>query len=87
MAREDVFVRDPQFDAYSVNELRQRLQISGRPERARAIGALARRAASDETLQDEIFAKLQDPELRAERVTGTISLAHIALACLLIAAG
>lgn len=86
VAREDIYVHDPQFDGYSTEELRRQLDVGGKPNRARAIGALARRAARDESLHDEIFAKLADPTIRAQRFMGTISLAHIAMACLWIAA-
>ncbi len=50
------------------------------------MGALARRAGREEDLMAEVVANLEDPKLREERVMGTISLAHIGVACLLLAA-
>jgi hypothetical protein len=84
--REQLLVSDAQFDTYSVDQLRELLGVGKRMERARAMGALARRAGREEPLLAEVVEKLEDPAMRDERVMGTISLAHIGVACLLLAA-
>jgi hypothetical protein len=84
--REELFVRDAQFDAYPIDRLRELLKTGKRMERARAMGALARRAGREEGLLSEVVNQLEDPTVRDERVMGTISLAHIGVACLLLTA-
>ncbi|MGA9520470.1 MAG: hypothetical protein WBV82_03345 [Myxococcaceae bacterium] len=84
--REPIFESDAPYDDLSTDVLRQRLRGT-KPERARAVGALARRAAKVSELEPEVLAALEAPEHRSMRYMGTISIAHIGVACLWIAGG
>ncbi len=79
---EDLFIADPTYDALPDDRLRELLRSGTKSERARAMGALARRAASNPSLRAEVLAALTDPDHRAMRIMGTISIAHIGVACL-----
>jgi hypothetical protein len=83
--REEIFVVDPPVDAHTTGQLREAIQSGNVAERARAMGAVARRAAREAALLDEVIALLSDPMLRQLRYMGTVSIAHIGVACLAIA--
>lgn len=84
---EDIFASDAGFDGKSTDELRRLLKSGNRSERARAMGAIARRAATNESLADEVVSLVQSPEARAQRFMGSVSLAHIGVACLAASGG
>lgn len=79
--RERIFVTDPAYDQLDLQVLRERL-LSTKTERARAMGALARRAGRDASLRPIVWALLKLPAIRDYRTMGTVSLAHIGVACL-----
>jgi hypothetical protein len=81
--RDQIFNSDPVFDARSNDELLRNLVVGPISHRARAAAVLGRRAASDPSLRVAVLTAIEDPALRGRRVMGTISLSHIAFACLL----
>jgi hypothetical protein len=83
--REDIFVADLSVDARTSDQLRETVGTGNAAERARAMGALARRAACEPALLDEVIALISNVELRQLRYMGTVSVAHIGVACLAIA--
>jgi hypothetical protein len=80
--KDPIFKADEPYDALSTQQLRQLLNKGTKPERARAMGAFARRASMDATLRDEALAAISDQTNRTLRVMGAISIAHIGVACL-----
>ena len=78
---EDILVADDVYDGLATDRLRELLESGTTPERARATGALARRAARDDSLRPEVLEVLMGPDLRGMRLMG-ISIAHIGVACL-----
>jgi hypothetical protein len=83
--REAIFVADPSVDAHTSDQLREAIGTGNAAERARAMGALARRAAGEPALHDEVIALIASVELRQLRCMGTVSVAHIGVACLAMA--
>src|SRR5262249_23575389 len=65
--REDILSSDPEFDTLPSDRLRWLLRNGTKTERARAIGALARRATDDPILQAEVVEAVADPDHRAMR--------------------
>ena len=81
---EAMFVADAQYDAMSTLQLRSLVRGGPKPERARAMAALARRAAVDVEVRRDVLDMISDADYRSTRFMGTISLAHIGVACLLL---
>lgn len=82
--RDHILVTDPPYDALDTASLRARLRAT-KMERARAIGALARRAAREPQLVEEVLELLASEPCRQYRTMGSISLAHIGVASLWLA--
>ncbi len=79
--RDPIFDADPAYDAMSLDELRAKT-ASG--DRARALGALSRRSATDASLEAEVLAALRDPINRTTKIMN-VPIAHIGMACLWLA--
>jgi hypothetical protein len=79
--REPIFVADEPYDTLPTERLQDLLKAGTKGERARAMGAFARRAARETGLRDSLFAALADPANRSLRFMGTVSIAHIGVAC------
>jgi hypothetical protein len=76
-----IFNADAPYDAFPTERLRELLAKGTKPERARAMGALARRAGHDRAVWDECLAAIENPIHRGLRLMGSISIAHIGVAC------
>jgi|SRR4051794_25235397 len=67
----------------SAEALQEKLRNSGIIERVRAIAALARIYGHDAAVTDTLLQAIRDPINKSARAMGTISVAHIGIACLL----
>jgi hypothetical protein len=79
---EDICTRDDEYNHLSVDALEEKLESQSIIVRARAIAALARYAAREESLVGHVLAALTLPQNLEGKITGTVSVSHIGFACL-----
>jgi hypothetical protein len=78
---ETIYRADAEYDGLPTAELEQVL-ARGTPERARAMGALARRAAHDDALRPRVLELIRERRQNTAWIMTTISLAHFGIACM-----
>jgi hypothetical protein len=71
------------FEQMSTNELEQLMENSSTLNRVHAIAALSHRSSQEQDLVGKITTAIVAPKNRDDRLTGTISVAHMGVASLL----
>jgi len=79
---EDIFTRDDEYDHLLVDMIEDKLRNQPVIVRARAIAALARYTAREESLVDHVLAALTLLQNLEDKIVGTISVSYIGFACL-----
>lgn len=80
--RDNIFVNDPEFDHLPTTKLIELSNSKLILERSRSLNALARRSSQDPTLVNYVMEAIVDPKNTGAKFMGTITLSHMAFACL-----
>ena len=81
--RDEILVRDKEFDRLSTKSLLKLLHSNSRLNRARALSALARRSSQEEAIIGQVLNGITELKNRETRLLGsTISVSHIGFATL-----
>jgi hypothetical protein len=75
----NILLEDPMYDQLSDAELKSKMAEKAVPVRARALGALARRAGSDPALLEYVGDAIRDPLNQKLVVMGVVSVSYLGL--------